>query len=124
MLREVINVRQVPGDLRRRWFESTHCDLIVWYTAEGTLAGFQFCYDKGHAERALTWKSPQAFSHMAVDTGEVHPLQYKAIPILVPDGHFDAERVERLFLREGETLPADVVALVCEKIAECAENLS
>jgi hypothetical protein len=98
--------------------------LIVWYTASSALAGFQLCYDKGQVEHAFTWKSPQEFSHMAVDTGETHPLQYKGLPILVPDGHFDAERIESLFRREGAALPADVVALVCEKIAECADNLS
>ena len=31
MLRELRDVRQVPGESRRRWFASDYFNLIVWY---------------------------------------------------------------------------------------------
>jgi hypothetical protein len=117
MLRELKSVRQVRGEPRRRWFTSSDCDLIVWYEGSETL-GFQICYDKGRAEKALTWKSPGHFTHMAVDDGEQRPARYKATPILVADGHFDAHRVTGLFRRESGDVPADLVEFVVAKLGD------
>lgn len=63
-LREISRVRQVPGESCRRWFSSDTLDLVVWLadgndnaSAAGTVLGFQLCYDKLHAEHALTWRA-------------------------------------------------------------------
>ena len=53
---EIIHVRQVPGDPRRRWFSSDDMDLIVWYDDSDAPIGFQLCYDKLRSERALRWE--------------------------------------------------------------------
>jgi hypothetical protein len=117
MLRELKRVRQVRGEPRRRWFSSSDCDLIVWYEESRTV-GFQICYDKGRAEKALTWKAPGSYTHMGVDDGEGRPARYKATPILVADGHFDARKVTDLFRRESGEVPADLVEFIAAKLGD------
>ncbi|MES2693667.1 MAG: hypothetical protein V4773_09350, partial [Verrucomicrobiota bacterium] len=70
MLREIKNVRQEPGEGRRRWFESDGLELVVWLDARGRMTGFQLCYDSGRHEHALTWREGGGFSHDRVDPGE------------------------------------------------------
>jgi len=121
-LREIRNVRQVPGEPRRRWFTSETMDLIVWVNDAETPTQLQFCYDKGRrrAERAFTWKLDRGFTHQAVDDGENGNLgrSYKATPLLVADGSFNTERVCSLFLDGSQLLPADIIEFVTYKIHE------
>ena len=96
MLREVQRVSQPSGESPRRWFEDDTLDLVVWQSADGTIVGFQLCYEKGTArERALTWLQGSGFSHLRVDDGEDRPGKYKMTPILVADGSFDQNEVVR-----------------------------
>ena len=44
-LREIVDVRQVPGEPKRRWFSSDDIDLIVWLDDSGAPVSFQLCYD-------------------------------------------------------------------------------
>jgi hypothetical protein len=119
MLKEITRVRQVKGELRRRWFTSSTMDLVVWFDNAGLPVGLQYCYDKGGAERALTWNLDSGFSHMAVDDGEGDAgMQYKATPILMADGNFDAVRNVDLFLKNSKHLPAEILDFVSEKIKE------
>jgi hypothetical protein len=120
MLREIRNVRQVPGELRRRWFTSDAMDLIVWIGEEDGPAQLQLCYDKGRRrlERALTWKRDVGYTHTAIDDGEAGNGRYKATPILVADGDFNSERITNLLLRYGVDLPADIFNFVATKINE------
>ncbi len=55
MLRELADVRQIPGEPRRRWFADDYFDLIVWFDKRGQIIGFQLCYDLPRDEHALTW---------------------------------------------------------------------
>ena len=120
MLREIRNVRQVPGELRRRWFTSDTMDLIVWVDDDNDPAQLQLCYDKGHRrlERALTWKRGAGYTHTAVDDGEIGAGHYKSTPILVTDGGFDSERVAQLLARDGAHLSADIIDFVTARINE------
>ena len=119
MLREIQTVRQIPGELRRRWFTSGTMDLVVWCDAGNSPAGLQFCYDKGRAERALTWKSESGFSHMAIDDGEGSAgLRYKATPVLMADGSFDTNRVIDLFIAHSQYVPTQIVDFVSAKMRE------
>jgi hypothetical protein len=118
MLEEIINVRQVKGDLRRRWFSCSTMDLVVWFDQSDSPVGFQYCYDKGSAERALTWTLESGFSHMAIDDGEGGGLQQKASPILVADGNFDAVRNIDLFLKNSQCLPAEILDFVNARFSE------
>ena len=117
-MRELIQVRQIPGDPRRRWFFSDDFDLIVWFNDDGTFAGFELCYDKKQTKRSLVWRLSGGFTHMAVDDGENRPGKYKATPILVPDGYFDATRIHSAFAKESISLPKEVADYVMQIIAK------
>jgi hypothetical protein len=118
MFSEFSNVTQRPGEPRRRWFQSPEEDLIVWYECDGSVWGFQLCYNRKHMERALTWTKEKGYSHLKVDDGEIEALSVKRTAILVPDGVFDAERILERFLLESKWLPDDIVRLVIDKITE------
>lgn len=117
-LREIGPVRQVRGEPRRRWFFSERCDLIVWLDEMGAPEGFQFCYDKDNEERALSWRPQLGLSHMKVDTGS---SIYGGTPFLVPDGHFDAVHMLRMFEAECALVPPEVSALVAGKLRQLAQ---
>jgi hypothetical protein len=118
VLNEIPRVRQIPGEQRRRWFHSRSMDLIVWYGENDFPVGFQLCYGKGDAERALTWNAPRDYSHMAIDDGEGRWFHYKATPILIPDGRFDASSVCESFILESVELPRAIIDLVVVKLRE------
>jgi hypothetical protein len=116
ILEEVDNPRQRAGEPRRRWFAADDLDLIVWVDDRGRPIGFQLCYGRRRAERALTWTPEQGYRHTAIDDGERGGLGYKAAPILVPDGPLDARGLERRLREAGGRLPADVGAFVLERL--------
>lgn len=117
MLVEMAKVSQVPGEPRRRWFSSAAFDLIVWHDPAGAVIGFQLCYDREKDEKVLTWKAPDAYSHMAVDDGEGQAGRHKSSPILVPGGAFAAEPLTTDFRREAAQVPYELVELVLDKLA-------
>lgn len=102
MLREIRNVRQIPGELKRRWFTSDTMDLIVWVDESDGPTQLQLCYDKGlhRAERALTWKHKTGYTHTAVDDGEAGHGRYKSTPILIADGSFNPARGQPVLGRQ------------------------
>jgi hypothetical protein len=117
-MREVLHVRQIAGEDRRRWFSSGSMDLVVWYGVDGAITSFQLCYDKLHRERALTWKAgQQGIQHAAVDDGESWPLNYKSTPVLVPDGEWHSDVVRTRFLAEAGALPAGLAEFVSRQLA-------
>lgn len=116
MLHEVEKVRQVPGEGPRRWFCDQYFDLIVWYEKNGSVMGFQLCYDKSYKERALTWRRSIGFSHEKVDDGEGRPGRVKGTPILVPDGLFDASAITERFARESAEIDPALAALVIKTL--------
>ena len=70
MLKEVIEVRQNPGEDQRKMFQDEEFDLFIWYKDQETISGFQLCYDKGQMEKALSWHEGGGFSHDQVQSGE------------------------------------------------------
>ena len=115
-------VRQPEGDLPRRWFASSRCDLIVWTREDNATVGFQFCYDKGAAERALTWFEDRGFSHMRVDSGGTSLSHGRGTPLLVTDGAIDAGRILELFRAECQFVPAEYVELISAKLEYLADK--
>lgn len=115
MLREIQRVRQIPGEGRRRWFRDDEFDLIVWYTDDGELAGFQLCYDKEGTERAITWQATGSYVHARVDDGE-SPGEINASPILVSDGVFDATTVAERFRDDAGEMDRELADLVYQRI--------
>ena len=115
MLREIPETRQIRGEPRRRWFNSDAMDLYVWYDNEDAPLGFQLCYGKPNAERALTWFRPASYSHMRVDHGGPFGGRGQT-PLLVADGLFDPATVSTQFARLAAELPEDVRGLVATRI--------
>ena len=122
MLKEIRDVRQIPGEPRRRWFSQTGLDLIVWFDADKSIHGFQLCYEKNGEEKAITWFSDQGFSHKRIDDGEGRPARHKMTPILVPDGTFDKPGVLALFESTAQQLDPDIVAFVSKILATYPDN--
>ena len=115
---EVRDVRQGPGDYRRRWFTDDNFDLMVWYHADGTVHGFEFSYDKPGYEKALRWFDNSGLSHHAVDTGEQNPA-YNRSPILsASDGRTEMKRVLENFRKTVSGLPDGLSEFVQKKLAE------
>jgi hypothetical protein len=112
LLKEHANVRQVPGESKRRWFHSDDFDLIVWLSDGQGFSGFELCYDKQRSERSVTWTRSRGFAHMSVDDGEQRPGKYKASPVLTAGGGFDALRVYSSFLKASTAIPREVAIFV------------
>jgi hypothetical protein len=107
-MRERCNVRQIPGEPKRRWFSSSDFDLIVWLSDDQQILGFELCYDKNSSQHSIAWSKSAGFRHMAVDDGEQRPGKYKSTPVLTADGYFDARRVHSAFLESCQSLPDEV----------------
>ena len=117
-MKEHLNVRQIPGESKRRWFHSENFDLIVWLSDDQGFSGFELCYDKQRSEHSIAWSKPRGFTHMAVDDGEQRPGKYKASPVLVADGRFDAQRVYASFLTASTALPREVAIFVLKALRQ------
>jgi hypothetical protein len=117
MLREVSNVRQVPGEPRRRCFFSHLQDLWVWFDDDGAPVAFQLFYGKYRDEHAIRWKAGQGFVHERVDDGENAGV-VKQAPILFHDGPFAAANVIAEFLAISGELPGDIVQFVVARLRE------
>jgi len=95
MLREIGHVKQ-EGPNRRRWFRDDWMDVFTWQAGDGTVTGFQVCYDLPGKERSLVWSAVSGYSHNKVDGGESSPVSNRS-PILRPDGVFPAALVLKEF---------------------------
>lgn len=115
---EVLQIRQIPGEARRRWFCSDEFDLILWYADEQNISGFELSYNKQRGEHAIIWQQLTGFQHMAVDDGEERAGKYKSTPMLLADGFFDAPRIRQLFQEQSKALPPEVAELLLEKLAQ------
>lgn len=104
---EFQNVRQIPGEGRRRWFCDNYFDLIVWYKEE-EIIGFQLCYDRAGSPRAWTWQKDCGCRHNGIDDGDDPLLTYKTTPILVSDGVFDLANLKPRFVAAARALPAEI----------------
>jgi hypothetical protein len=112
VLSEIPDVRQIEHEGKRRWFRDEELDLIVWYRDNGSIDGFQLCYDKSTRERAFTWHSPDRYQHHAIDDGEGGGMVTKMTPVLVADGVFDSKRIGEIFASRSGSLPMEIVELV------------
>ena len=117
MLKKVEAVKQRPGEDFCQWFRDEYFDLYVWTNPSGTITGFQLCYDKPGDEHALTWFSDKGFFHHRIDPGDQTPTKNRT-PILVQDGIFQSDEVERRFAESSTTLDANLAAFVMRKLTE------
>lgn len=117
MINEVLHIKQVKGEPKRRLFSDKFFDLYVWSNESCQIVGFQLCYDKERNCRALTWWQNTGYSHNRVDDGENRPGKYKATPVLVPDGTFDKKTIFRSFLKACSGMEQIVLQFVLKKIS-------
>ena len=118
MLKEILDVRQIPGDARRRVFFSENLDLTVWLDDRDGILGFELCYDKEKNERAVRWSQEEGFLHQKVDDGENRPGRYKSTPILLPDGVFPVKKISRLFQENSRDIDQSVAQFICRKLRD------
>jgi hypothetical protein len=114
MLREIRDVKQIPGEPKRRWFSDENFDLIVWFEPEDQIIGFQLCYDKGSEQKALTWLKDDGYQHSRIDGGD-NPGKMKASPVLEANGHFDGEGIGRRFVENKGDVPEKIAVCVYRK---------
>lgn len=114
MLREFRADRR-SGEPARKWFGDDNFDLIVWIADDGSIWGFQLCYDVGRTERAVTWMADRGYSHHRVDDGEPTPFK-NLTPILVPDGTLPVEELEQRFARRAASLDPVMRDFIVEKL--------
>ena len=124
MLKEVKNTYQKPDEPFHRCFSSSNLDLIVWYSKERRITGFQLSYRNGPEEKALTWQETSGFTHKSVDDGEGRVLRPKMTPILIPDGIFYGDHVLDLFRKESTNIEGDLGEFVCARIQEYSGSIS
>lgn len=110
MLREILHVRQEPGQ-RRRWFEDDHLDLIVWLDASEAVAGFQLC----RGEHALTWRKEAGFTQGRLDEGDASPLK-NLTPIVVPGGQVPWDEMVGEFRARSATLEGRFRELILSRL--------
>ena len=116
MLHEIKEIRQIPDEKARRWFNDDTMDLIVWLDDNNDIDSFQLCYDKPFAEHALTWRKKSGFLHNRVDDGEGKPGSHKGTPILVPDGEFNLQAIADKFRQAAREIDDDVAKFVYLKL--------
>ena len=116
MLSEVINVKQIADEPRRRWFASATLDLFLWYDDDENIIQFQICYDKGPEEKALTWHHQKGTSHHSVDDGENQTFRMKGTPIMINDGEFNVEEIALRFEELADNLEYKTVQFVLSYI--------
>jgi hypothetical protein len=121
---EFANVRQIPGEPRRRWFTCEDLELVVWCDESGGPIGFQLCYNNGGSEYALTCSPDCGFSHKIVDDGEQGPGKHKATPILVADAPASASLISERFAQVSAGLPVQIAEFVGKKLREGAEYVT
>lgn len=118
MLKEFENVKQVSGEPRRRWFDDEYFDLIVWFDKNGSVWGFQLCYDRENKPRALTWTRKNGYKHSGIDYGEGMSGGGMASPVLVTDGLFDTGTIAKRLEAASKDLPLQISLFVLEKVRE------
>ena len=117
VLREMIHVRQIEGEPRRRWFLGDTIDLTVWVSEAGGVVGFQLLYQDGHASRkALSWKLGKGYAHENLDEGETEPLQFDMSPMLTQDGILMKDRLLISFLNESAAIDKNIAEAVASLI--------
>lgn len=120
MLREIRNVRGIPGQGVRRWFNDARLDLFVWYDADGSIIGFQLCFDKDtHTECALTFTEDKGYSFDQV-TGETSVCDIGS-PVLSVTGEFSRARLIAQLSEMSEALERSLYDYLRMKLEECPQ---
>lgn len=123
MLREIRNIKQIPGQGARRWFSDEQLDLFVWYETGGRILGFQLCFDKNtRAERALTFTEEEGYAlDYVASEASVCDL---GSPVLVRAGELSVWQLIDQLDERGATLEPSLYEYLREKLGECPALLN
>jgi hypothetical protein len=118
MLREIQNVKEIPGQGVRRWFSDENLDLFVWYDASQRILGFQLCFDKNtRAERALTFTEAEGYclDHVSAESSVCD----MASPVLVGAGEVSRRQLLAELGERGASLERSLYEYLWEKLEAC-----
>jgi hypothetical protein len=119
MFTECKNIRQIPGEAKRRWFTADGLELILWVEQDESIVGFQLCYEAEGKSKALTWDLSSGFIYSGIDDGDIRFGKHKQTPILLQNGVFQKGEILDFFNAQSEGLPQRFAAFVRTKIEEC-----
>ena len=105
---------QTPGQPSRRWFNDQFLDLFVWQDECGRIVGFQICFDKDTAERALTYSESDGYRFDNV-YGEESSLDMGS-PVLSRAAELPFPLLLALLVERGAGIDARVLHYVIEKL--------
>ncbi len=97
-------------------------DLVVWLGDGESIEGFQLAYNKTRSEHALTWWARSGFAHNRIDDGEGQPGNYKATPILIPDGKFSAPEIAAQFKERAVEIDRVISQFVYRSLLDYPED--
>jgi len=123
VLREILAVRQDNPELRRRWFQDEFFELYTWQTHDGTLTGFQLCYDRQGRERAMSWQRAHGFSHNGIDDGRRNG-RMKGSPLMTGSRRFPHRFVRGRFVRHADMLDAAMRTFIVDKMREYGRHIA
>jgi hypothetical protein len=118
---QIAPIKAVPGDFLRKWMTDDYFDLYVWYEDDGSIHGFQLCYDKAGDPRALTWVQNGTMRHQRIDDGEDSPEANRS-PILTQSCPFERVPLRTAFLTRTVEIEREIRALVLAKIDAFADS--
>jgi len=113
MLRELLNTRQIKGELPRKWYFSEELDLVVWFNPAEIPCAFQLAYDKNSYEKSISWHFEKGYRHYVVNNS-----RWFATPLLNEGGLFKKDKVLKQFLALSSELPLPVAELVSSRLQE------
>jgi hypothetical protein len=120
VLQEFTMVKQEGGARRRRWFQGSGLDLIVWLDAQEAPEGFQICYlDAWRREHALTWRPAAGFTHARIESGDSRPDK-NLTPILTAAGPVPWAKVRADFAEKSGALDTALRDFVAARLVEGA----
>ncbi len=114
MLRDT-PIRQVPGDLPRKWMMDGEMELILWFDEQQHLFGFELVYDRFGDQRSLRWTPNAGLSHHRIDDGE-RTGRIGCTPILRDGGPADIASVSARFQQHAADLPAPIRDFVLRRL--------
>jgi hypothetical protein len=106
MLTEVEPTQQVTGEPFRRWYTDGTMDLVVWFSTEHEIVGFQLALPQAGRQMALTWHKGKGVSVAEIDDGEGRPGRPKMSPILIEDQSIDLPNAIAQFRNAAQEVPS------------------
>jgi hypothetical protein len=107
-------IQRFHNDLDKSYSADDYLDLVVWYEFSGEVHGYQLCYDRFDAPRAITWTRERGFSHCFVDGSRGRGFGMS--PVLESCKAFAWRMVLREFMERSVNLDPAIRHMVQEQI--------